>query len=90
MGSALEARGIKVEHLVFLPWPKANLVPWLIELVGIRWLSCFSGGTEEAIRKQAGASRWPKAAKTLNELFFEVRVRCTRMQVRSPEAGLYE
>jgi predicted unusual protein kinase regulating ubiquinone biosynthesis (AarF/ABC1/UbiB family) len=35
IGAALEARGVKVEHLVLLPWPRPNLVPWLIEVAGI-------------------------------------------------------
>jgi hypothetical protein len=35
IGAALEARGIKVEHFVLLPWPRPNLAPWLIEVAGI-------------------------------------------------------
>jgi hypothetical protein len=35
IGAALQRAGVRVEHLVLLPWPKANLGQWLIEVAGI-------------------------------------------------------
>jgi predicted unusual protein kinase regulating ubiquinone biosynthesis (AarF/ABC1/UbiB family) len=41
IGAALEAKGVKVSHLVWLPWPKTNLVQWLIEMGGLLLIIVF-------------------------------------------------
>jgi predicted unusual protein kinase regulating ubiquinone biosynthesis (AarF/ABC1/UbiB family) len=41
IGAALEAKGVKVSHLVWLPWPKTNLVQWLIEMGGLMLIIVF-------------------------------------------------
>jgi predicted unusual protein kinase regulating ubiquinone biosynthesis (AarF/ABC1/UbiB family) len=41
IAAVLQAKGVKVSHLVWLPWPKANLVQWLIEMGGLLLVIVF-------------------------------------------------